>query len=88
MGGIALVALQRLPQGAHRRAQGRVAGVDGLIQFGHVAAWVALAAWIATAAGWARHRLPPVRRLVRSEPGAKPQAPSAAAPDPTPRSGT
>ena len=85
MGGIALVALQRLPQGAHRRAQGRVAGVDGLIQFGHVAAWVALAAWMRTAAGWARHRLP----LVPARPPrAKPQAPSAAAPDPTPRSGT
>jgi tellurite resistance protein TehA-like permease len=67
---------------------GRVAGVAGLIQFGHVAAWIALAAWIATAVGWGRHRQPLARRLVPPERGPKPRGPGAAAPDPTPRSRT
>jgi tellurite resistance protein TehA-like permease len=67
---------------------GRVAGVDGLIQFGHVAAWIAFAAWIATAVGWGRHRLASVRRFVRSERGASGRARGGAAPGPTPRSRT
>jgi tellurite resistance protein TehA-like permease len=37
---------------------GGVAGMNGLTQFGHAAAWVALAAWFATALGWGRRRLP------------------------------
>jgi tellurite resistance protein TehA-like permease len=67
---------------------GRVAGVDGLIQFGHVAAWIAFAAWIATAVGWGRHRLASARRLVSSGRDARRRGPGAAAPDPTPRSRT
>jgi tellurite resistance protein TehA-like permease len=66
-------------------AIGRVAGFDGLIQVGHVVAWVALAAWVATALGWARHQLPLVRRCVRPDRGATRRGPAAAAPGPTPR---
>jgi tellurite resistance protein TehA-like permease len=65
---------------------GRLAGVDGLVQFGHVAAWVALGAWIATALGWGRHHLPLVQRYLRSERGARSRGPDVAAPGPTPRS--
>lgn len=66
-------------------ATGRVAGVDALIQFGHVAAWVALAAWVATAVGWGRRAL----LVAHGDPalGERPrrQSPGAEAPGPTPR---
>jgi tellurite resistance protein TehA-like permease len=69
-------------------SSGKVAGVDGLVQFGRVAGWVALAAWLATAIGWGRHQLPALRRLVRPERSPRRRGPGAAAPDPTPRSRT
>ncbi len=65
---------------------GRVAGVDGLVQFGRVAGWVGLAGWVATAVGWARHQLPLVRRYLRAARSASRRGPGVAAPDPAPRS--
>jgi hypothetical protein len=61
-------------------ATGTVAGADGLLQFGHVAAWVALAAWTATFLGWARRQPPLIRRQLprarqhlRLGPGSRPR---------------
>ncbi len=66
-------------------ATGSVAGVDGLVQFGHVAAWVAFAAWAATAVGWGWRQLLFVQRQFRAGPGPRRRDPGTAARGPMPR---
>jgi tellurite resistance protein TehA-like permease len=67
---------------------GSLAGLQGVVRFGHVAAWVAFAVWIATAVGWGRRQLPLIGRCVRLGRGAIRRGPDGAVPDPTLRSRT
>jgi tellurite resistance protein TehA-like permease len=64
---------------------GGVAGINGLTQFGHVAAWFALAAWLATALGWGRRQLLLGRGEPRDGRSPRPRSADRAVRDPTTR---